>query len=99
MPPFPPDRPIDILEQQYPAYPLPPLNTLCYTFMLHVTDIRWTSPTELSANTKFNIIGVNIYRSFDSEFGPFTRLNALPIGSTFYRDKLLARVQINEVAT
>jgi len=98
--PFPPDRPIGILELQYPALPQPPLNAMCSSgFERHITDLRWTSPSEIPANTKFSIVGVNIYRSFDSEYGPFFRLNALPIGTDFYRDRLLIRVSMNENVT
>jgi len=98
--PFPPDRPVALLEQSLPAYPLPPLNFMCFSgFEKNTTDLRWTSPSELQANTDFDIVGVNIYRSFDSEYGPFTRLNLLPIGTNFYRDKLLVRVAINEDAS
>jgi hypothetical protein len=32
------------------------------------------------------VTGVNIYRSFDSEFGPFERITEIPLGSTFWRD-------------
>ncbi len=95
--PFPPDRPIGTLELQYPALPLPPLNVMCSSgFEPYVTDVRWTSPAEIPSNTKFDIVGVNVYRSFDSEFGPYFRLNALPVGANFYRDRLLIRVAINE---
>jgi len=95
--PFPPDRPIGILEEQYPSLPLPPLNIMCSSgFERHITDLRWTSPSEIPANTKFNIVGVNVYRSFDSEYGPYDRLNALPIGTDFFRDRLLVRVAMNE---
>ncbi len=95
--PSPPDRPIGTLELQYPSSPLPPLNIMCSSgFERHVTDLRWTSPTEIPANTQFDILGVNVYRSFDSEYGPYSRLNALPIGSDFYRDRLLIRVSMNE---
>jgi hypothetical protein len=98
--PFPPDRPIGILELQYPALPLPPLNIMCSSgFEKHVTDLRWTSPTQIPANTQFDIVGVNVYRSFDSEYGPYDRLNALPIGTDFFRDRLLIRVAMNENVT
>lgn len=82
------DRAPHILEQQYPALPLPPLNVFCSSgFLPQTFDVRWTSPTDLQANSQFNIVGVNIYRSFDSEFGPYFRLNTLPVGSSFYRDR------------
>lgn len=100
MPPFPPDRPIGVLEQQYPALPLPPLNIMCSSgFEPHVTDLRWTNPAQLPANTKFDVVGVNVYRSFDSAYGPYSRLNAFPVGAEFYRDRLLMRVSINENVT
>src|SRR5271157_4347183 len=95
--PQPPDRPIGILELQYPALPIAPLNVMCSSgFEKHMTDLRWTSPSEIPANTKFNILGVNIYRSWDSEYGPYNRINALPVGTDFYRDRLLVRVSLNE---
>jgi hypothetical protein len=96
----PVDRPVSILEINNPPLPLPPLNILCSSgFERHVTDLRWTSPTEIPSNTKFDIVGVNVYRSFDSAFGPYFRLNALPIGTDFYRDRLLIRVSMNEDVT
>lgn len=95
-----PDRPVHILEQSLPAYPLPPLNFMCFSgFEKWTTDLRWSSPSELQANTDFDIFGVNIYRSYDSEYGPFYRLNLLPIGTNFYRDKVLTKVAIQEDAS
>jgi hypothetical protein len=95
--PTPTDRPVHILEQNSPELPLPPLNLSCSSgFEKQTLDIRWTLPSDISANTKFNIIGVNIYRSFDSEFGPFYRLNTTPIGSTFFRDKTRTVLALQE---
>jgi hypothetical protein len=85
--PFPPDRPPHILEQDYPALPLPPLNFSVQSGLEKgVIDLRWDVPTNLTQNSRFSVIGVNIYRSFDSEFGPYHRLNDVPIGTTFWRD-------------
>lgn len=82
-----PDRPPHILETA-PALPLPPLNLSCSSgFVKGTVDVRWSLPTDLTANTAFSIVGVNVYRSFDSEFGPWTRLNSVPVGSGFYRDR------------
>src|SRR5580704_10371910 len=98
--PAPPDRSPGTLEIINPAEPLPPLNVLCSSgFERHVTDLRWTSPTEIPSNTKFDIVGVNIYRSFDGEYGPYNRINALPVGTDFFRDRLLIRVSMNEDVT
>ncbi|HEY8096130.1 MAG TPA: hypothetical protein VIE65_08550 [Methylobacter sp.] len=93
--PSPSDREPTILEQQHPAFPLPPLNVGCVSFDPEVVDVLWTPPAELSANTNFNVLGVNIYRSFDSEFGPFFRLNTIPLGSLQYRDttKIVLAIQ------
>ena len=94
---FPADRPIHILEQQYPAAPLPPLNLSCSSgFIPGVFDLRWSSPSELQGNSAFSVIGVNVYRSFDSEYGPFFRLNVLPVGANFYRDKTEVAVSLQE---
>lgn len=38
-------------------------------------------------NTKWNILGVNIYRSDTGERGPYFRVNRVPVGTTFYRDR------------
>ena len=97
--PSPRDRPQHILEQDS-AYPLPPLNAFCISIMSkEAFDIRWTYPEELHGNSRFNVIGVNVYRSFNSEFGPFFRLNAVPVGSGFWRDRTTIRVAMNEDVT
>jgi hypothetical protein len=38
------------------------------------------------SNSRWNIVGVNIYRSDTGERGPYFRLNSFPIGGTFFRD-------------
>ena len=94
---FPSDRPPHILEQQYPAAPLPPLNVFCTSgFTQGTFDIRWSGPSELQANSRFNVVGVNVYRSFDSEFGPYFRMNTIPVGANFYRDKTEIVVSLQE---
>lgn len=95
--PSPPDRPVHVLEQHSPALPLPPLNLSCASgFEKQTLDLRWSPPTDLAANTDFDILGVNVYRSFDSEFGPYFRLNALPVGSTFFRDRTRVVLSLQE---
>jgi hypothetical protein len=50
-------------------------------------DIRWDDPSIALHNKDFQVVGVNIYRSDDSEFGPYRRINSYPVGSNFYRDQ------------
>lgn len=38
------------------------------------------------SNTRWDIVGVNVYRSDNGERGPYIRLNRFPIGSLVYRD-------------
>jgi hypothetical protein len=97
--PSPPDRLPGILEV-IPSTPLPPLNLTCSMgFTNDVVDLWWSSPGEISSNTKFNIVGVNVYRSFDSEFGPYHRINANPIQSNYYRDSNKIQVILREDVT
>jgi hypothetical protein len=67
--------------------PAPPINAEVVSPLFSGTlDIRWDNPAVLSKNSKFVVLGVNIYRSNTSERGPFERLNIAPVGGTFYRD-------------
>lgn len=94
--PSPPDRPPGILEV-IPCNPLPPLNVTCAVgFENNKVDIWWSNPAELSSNTQYNILGVNVYRSFDSEYGPYQRLNASPVQINYWRDNSLVNVVLQE---
>jgi hypothetical protein len=67
--------------------PAPPINVEVVSPLFAGTlDLRWDNPAILAKNGKFTILGVNIYRSDTSERGPYHRLNAAPVGGTFYRD-------------
>ncbi len=84
----PPDRKTELFEVWDPDLPLPPANVMAIRSHLPgVVDIRWDDPKTLPANGSFAITGVNVYRSFDSYFGPFIRLNESPIQATFWRDQ------------
>jgi len=50
-------------------------------------DLHWDDPTIQSANSAWTITGVNIYRSFVSDRGPFHRINPFPVSGSFYRDQ------------
>lgn len=76
------------LEYTKTPWPLPPLNLfLTGWFRPGVFDLVWDNPAILALNSRYQLLGVNIYRSFDSEFGPFNRITELPICSTFWRDQ------------
>ena len=49
--------------------------------------MAWDNPAYLSRNSRFCLCGINIYRSFDSEFGPYHLLTDVPVGATFWRDR------------
>ncbi len=91
------DREISPLEILGAVYPAAPLNIMCSSaFQKGVFDIRWTLPDHLHENSSFTILGVKIYRSFDSQFGPWFRLNNSPIGAMFYRDMTKLKLQLQE---
>lgn len=95
--PWPRDRQPDPRERLMPSVPLPPLRAFCLSGLrLGVYDLRWSDPAELPGNNRFSILGVNIYRSFGSEYGPFYRVNAVPVGSLFWRDMATTKVVLQE---
>lgn len=95
----PRDRRTTVKERQNPSFPVQPLNfNVQYAFGTDevAVDLYWDDPTLLPNNTGFEILGINIYRSLDSEFGPFFRLNVNPIGATYYRDETTQVTVIDE---
>jgi hypothetical protein len=82
------DRDPSILEVEQTPWPAPPLSLfLTSGYVPGVFDLVWTNPLDMRLNARFQILGVNLYRSFDSEFGPYDRVNEFPIGTTFWRDQ------------
>lgn len=76
------------LEYTKTPWPLPPLNLfLTSGYQPGVFDLTWDDPATLALNSRYRILGVNIYRSFDSEYGPFHRISELLTCSTFWRDR------------
>jgi len=87
-------------ERQSAALPKPPLNVFIISpYVNGVLDIRWDDPKIIPENTQWQILGVNIYRSFDSESGPFTLVNPQPLGAGVYRDITTNTFVQNEVVT
>lgn len=64
-----------------------------------VYDLRWTDPSILTGNSGFCLIGTNLYRSFDSEYGPYHRVTDLPQGSLFWQDRTDNELVIEEDVT
>jgi len=94
------DRNPSTLELTKAAEPAAPLNLFMTSgYKPGVFDLSWTDPSQLAVNGNFQICGVNIYRSFDSEFGPYTRINQYPLGGTFWRDQTENALVIDEVVT
>jgi hypothetical protein len=81
------DRNPQLVEMTKLPWPAPPLNLFMLDGTRGVIDLRWDDPSYLTLNSRFKILGVNVYRSFDSEFGPYHRITELPVGSTFWRDQ------------
>lgn len=82
------DRFTPTLELEKTPWPVAPLDL----FLIGgknpgVFDLRWSDPSVLALNAAFSIVGVNIYRSMNSEYGPFERITQLPVGSLFWRDQ------------
>jgi hypothetical protein len=68
--------------------PYPPANSFVTSpYINGILDIRWDNPLEVSHNSNWQILGVNIYRSENSEAGPFYKINSNPIQSLYFRDQ------------
>ncbi len=82
------DRNISNLEIPRAPWPAPPLNLfLTSGYTPGVFDLVWDDASQLARNADFVLFGVNVYRSFDSEYGPYHRITDLPVGATFWRDR------------
>jgi hypothetical protein len=94
------DRNPHQLELEQVPWPAPPLNLFVTSgYMPGVYDLVWDNPAYLSLNSRFTILGTNVYRSFDSEFGPFERVTDLPLGAIFWRDRTDNVVVLDEEVT
>lgn len=81
-------------------YPNSPRNIFCvHPFVEGALDIRFDNPTEDPDNHGFEIIGVNVYKSHNSEFGPFKLVTPNPIETLTYRDRIINEVIVDEDVT
>jgi predicted acetyltransferase len=62
-------------------------------------NLQWDDPSILGLNSSFQILGVNVYRSFDSEFGPYRRVTELPVGATYWLDQTDNELIVDEDVT
>lgn len=77
--------------------PLPPRNLFVTTpYVAGILDLRWDNPLESAENSQWEILGVNVYRSEDSECGPFYAINTAPIEVLYYRDETTHRLVTDE---
>ena len=78
--------------------PKPPTNCMAMSpYSVGEFDLRWDDPSILAANSVWEVLGVNIYRSDASDRGPYRRINEFPIGGGFYRDQTLNVLVTREV--
>lgn len=66
------------------------------TYTIGVLDIRWDDPRLIATNSKYTVVGVNVYRAETSDRGPYFRLNDFPVGGCFWRD-FTQNVPVREV--
>ena len=76
---------LELRDTPWPAAPLNLFLTSGYT--PGVFNLCWADPAQLALNSRFTLLGVNVYRSFDSEYGPYDRITDLPVGANFWRDQ------------
>jgi hypothetical protein len=94
------DRATSPLEFDGNPWPWAPLNVnvqWAFNSQVPAFDLHWELPASLPTNGNFQVLGVNLYRAFDSEWGPYQRINTVPMGGTFYRDSTLQAVVAEEV--
>lgn len=66
------------------------VNSTCPTVLVTTgsqTTGGYGVPCAGNSNSRWNIIGVNVYRSDTGDRGPFFRVNKVPLGGLFFRDR------------
>ena len=70
------------------SLPLGPKNVHATSpFLIGVIDIRWDNPAIYAEHNALTVLGVNVYKSYDTPEGPYTRINDAPVGALYYRDQ------------
>jgi len=80
--------------------PLAPRNLLITSpYSVAKQDLRWDNPKIIPENSGLCILGCNVYRSTDSPYGPYLKVNSVPVTTLFYRDETIEEIVYNEDAT
>ena len=70
------------------SLPLAPKSVFATSpYMIGVIDIRWDNPSIYAENNGLQVLGVNIYRAYDSPEATYIQLNTSPVGALYYRDQ------------
>lgn len=72
-------------------------NPTALTLSSSSTNGGYGVPCPGKSNSRWNIIGVNVYRSDTGDRGPYFRVNKVPLGSEFFRDRTDIVLVENEV--
>jgi len=80
--------------------PFAPRNIIVTSpYSVGAADIRWDNPRILPQNSGLHLLGCNVYRSVDTPYGPYEKLNDVPVTVLFYRDQTQEELVVNENAT
>ena len=80
--------------------PLAPRNLIITSpYNVAKIDVRWDNPKIIPQNSGLQILGCNVYRSTDSPYGPYVKVNGIPITVLFFRDQSYEQVVVDENAT
>lgn len=81
-------------------FPKGPRNAFCvHPFITGALDIRFDNPAVDPDNQDFDILGVNVYKSHNSEFGPFKKINSILSTTLTFRDRVKNELIIDENVT
>ncbi len=76
--------------------PIAPKNAhVTSPYLIGVIDIRWDNPNAYAENNGINVLGVNVYKAYDSPEASYTRINTVPIGALYCRDQT-SEVYVNQ---
>lgn len=71
-----------------PGFPISPTETTIYNpGVQYAIDLGFSDPRLDPQNAGFQILGVNIYRSYEDPKGPYTKVNVDPVQVGYYRDE------------